>query len=271
MMASSGVAQDDKISKASKWGSLSRDVNNSLTSIPILLCCFTAGLIDSSTFNAWGVFATMQTGNMVIMGLGASQQPYGHPRAWLQALVAIFFFFFGALFTARVTTFLRPLRHATLALSFFTQTALLVTAAALVQSGVIPGIVRDGNESYLSLIILPMLSFQAAMQSVTARQLGLNEIPTTVITSILTDLGNDGALFVGPDKNWKRNRRLLAVVSILVGAVIGGWLSRTDNGMPTGIWLAAGVKGCLTVAWIFWESSPSQDEITQAEPPPPNC
>lgn len=94
------------------------------------------------------------------MGLGASQQPAGHPRAWLQALVAIFFFFIGALVTARVTSFLGPLRHTTLAFSFFIQTALLVTAAALIQSGSIPGIIRDGNESYLSLIVLPMLSFQ---------------------------------------------------------------------------------------------------------------
>jgi uncharacterized membrane protein YoaK (UPF0700 family) len=203
---------------------------------------------------------------MVIMGLGASHQPYGHPRAWLQALVAIFFFFFGALFTAKITTFLRPLRHSTLAFSFFLQTALLVTAAALVQSGIVHGIIRDGQESYKSLIVLPMLSFQAAMQSVTARQLGLNEIPTTVITSILTDLGNDPDLFAGPLQNWKRNRRFLAITCILLGAVVGGWLSRTDNGMPTGIWFAAGIKGCLTVAWIFWESEPVREKDSIAQP-----
>ncbi|KAE9973902.1 hypothetical protein BLS_003378 [Venturia inaequalis] len=217
-MGSFKMVQDEKTSN------LSRDVKNSLTSIPILLCCFTAGLIDSSTFNAWGVFATMQTGNMVIMGLGASHQPAGHPRAWLQALVAIFFFFFGALFTARVTTFLSPLRHTTLAFSFFIQTALLVTAAALVQSGVIPGIGHCVEKAHA-----PSNNLLAAMQSVTARQLGLNEIPTTVITSVLTDLGNDGELFAGPLKNWKRNRRFLAVVCILLGAIIGGWLSRTGN------------------------------------------
>lgn len=106
----------------------------------------------------------------------------------------------------------------------------------------------------------------AAMQSVTARQFGLNEIPTTVITSILTDLGNDGELFAGPLQNWRRNRRFLAVVCILLGAIIGGWLSRTDNGMPTGIWLAAGIKGCLTVAWIFWESEPIREKDSVAQP-----
>lgn len=122
------------------------------SSRPCRLVCYLLGDDESSANN--------HAGNMVIMGLGASQQPVGHPRAWLQALVAIFFFFFGALFTARVTTFLNPLRHTTLAFSFFVQTALLVTAAALLQSGVIPGIIRDGKESYLSLIVLPMFSFQ---------------------------------------------------------------------------------------------------------------
>lgn len=57
--------QDEKSKPKTTIGNLSRNVNNSLTSIPILLCCFTAGLIDSSTFNAWGVFSTMQTGTLL--------------------------------------------------------------------------------------------------------------------------------------------------------------------------------------------------------------
>jgi len=99
-----------------------------------------------------------------------------------------------------------------------------------------------------------MLSFQAGMQSVTARQLGLNEIPTTVLTSLLCDLGNDEKLFVGLNDNWKRNRRIAAFVSLLVGAIIGGWLSRTSGGMPAALWMAAGVKACLTLAWLVWRS-----------------
>jgi uncharacterized membrane protein YoaK (UPF0700 family) len=54
-------ADDDHKSLATPFWS--RNVKNSFTSIPILLCSFTAGLIDSTTFNGWGVFATMQTGN----------------------------------------------------------------------------------------------------------------------------------------------------------------------------------------------------------------
>jgi uncharacterized membrane protein YoaK (UPF0700 family) len=275
-----------------------RNVRNYMTSIPILLCCFCSGLVDSAVFNAWGVFATMQTGNYspfsftvpslrlsyssrtnstnagrtgntIILALGASHQPVGHPRAWLQALLAISAFFIGALFHARYTRPLGPSRHTTLASSFFIQTSLLTTAAALIQSGVVPGILHDAlsggggarSEPWITLVPLPMLSFQAGMQSVTARQLGFNEIPTTVLTSCFCDLGNDPNLFVGVTKNWQRNRRIGSVIAILLGGIIGGWLSRTSNGMPTNIWMAAAVKGVIVIAWFLWpDEKPKAEE-----------
>lgn len=83
-----------------------------------------------------------------------------------------------------------------------------------------------------------------------SQAIGLNEIPTTVLTSCFCDLGNDPKLFVGFNGNWQRNRRIASVVSILLGGIIGGWLSRTDGGMPTAIWAAAFVKGSIAVAWV---------------------
>jgi uncharacterized membrane protein YoaK (UPF0700 family) len=260
---------------------LFRNVDLSLTSIPILFCCFCSGLIDSTVFNAWGVFATMQTGipslpmptsipntyvyisptgNTIILALGASKQPPGHPHAWLQALLAIVGFFLGSFFCSRFTNLLRPLRHVTLCLSFFIQCGLITTAAALVQGGVVPGIVgldRRGAESFWTLLPLPMLSFQAGMQSVTARQLGLNEIPTTVLTSVYCDLGNDQELFAGLRQNWKRNRRFGAVVGILVGGIVGGFLGKTSDGMPAALWMAAGVKGVISLSWLLWKTEKS--------------
>ncbi|KIW04390.1 hypothetical protein, variant [Verruconis gallopava] len=241
-------ADTDDVSKRIPY--YRRNVRNYMTSIPILLCCFCSGLVDSAVFNAWGVFATMQTGNTIILALGASHQPEGHPRAWLQALLAVSFFFFGALFHARYTRATgSPLRHLTLASSFLIQCALITTAAALVQSGVVPGIPAKENGS----------NNRAGMQSVTARQLGFNEIPTTVLTSCFCDLGNDPKLFAGITENWQRNRRIGSVISILLGGIIGGWLSRTSNGMPTSIWLAAAVKGSISVAWLLWQDEKPQE------------
>ena len=99
------------------------------------------------------------------------------------------------------------------------------------------------------------------MQSVTARQLGFNEIPTTVLTSCFCDLGNDPKLFAGLTENWQRNRRVASVVAILLGGIIGGWLSRTSNGMPTAIWFAAGVKGAIAVAWVVWKDEVPKESV----------
>ena len=61
---------------------LLRNIENYLTSIPIILCCFCSGLIDSCVFNAWGVFATMQTGAapLPVMPLNAKLQADIHSR-----------------------------------------------------------------------------------------------------------------------------------------------------------------------------------------------
>jgi uncharacterized membrane protein YoaK (UPF0700 family) len=232
---------------------MTRKIHPFLSSIPILLCCFTSGVVDSSVFNAWGIFASMQTGNTVILGLGASSNPPGHPRSWLLALDAILFFFLGAFATAQATKigFTAYKRH-TLVVSFFLQAILVTIAAALVQSSVVPGLHPDGSESFIELVPLAMLAFQAGQQCVAARQLGLNEIPTTVLTSVYCDLGNDPELFVDLNENWKRNRRFAAVVLLLSGAIIGGWLSRTDEGMAAGLWMVAGIKFGITIAWLFW-------------------
>src|ERR1700761_7707289 len=63
--------------RGSYW---SRNVSTSLTSIPIILCCFCSGLIDSCVFNAWGVFATMQTGNDPLILIFRSELTYINNR-----------------------------------------------------------------------------------------------------------------------------------------------------------------------------------------------
>jgi hypothetical protein len=44
------------------WKSLQQDVDLRHVDIPVVASCFTTGLTDSVTFNAWGAFVSMQTG-----------------------------------------------------------------------------------------------------------------------------------------------------------------------------------------------------------------
>lgn len=86
----------------------------------------------------------------------------------------------------------------------------------------------------------------------TSRLLGFNEVPTTVLTSVYCDLAMDQKFFVGLNKNIKRNRRFCSVVAFLVGAIAGGWISRTI-GLAVSFWIAAAIKFLMATGWVMWK------------------
>lgn len=91
----------------------------------------------------------------------------------------------------------------------------------------------------------------------TSRLLGFNEVPTTVLTSGYCDLASDPKLLKAD--NVKRNRRAAAVVSILVGGIVGGWISRSAAGISTNFWIAAAIKMGISLSWALWkQQSPVQ-------------
>lgn len=87
--------------------------------------------------------------------------------------------------------------------------------------------------------------------------LDLSEIPTVVVTSLLCDTAADPELFARLTANVKRNRRVLAFVGILSGAVAGGWIARATGGVQTALWVAAGVKVCVAGSWVVWPGDES--------------
>ena len=161
----------------------------------------------------------------------------------------------------------------TLSLSFFIQSAFIFIAAALAQTQTVPafGISRLPTEmsemqesahnavenSALSLIPLALLAFQFGGQIVMSRILGINEVPTNVLTSLYCDLLSDPLLLAGLSKNPKRNRRVAAIVLLVSGGIIGGWLQRSSAGMSAALWLAAAIKLVIALAWISWRSRPA--------------
>lgn len=53
-------------------------------------------------------------------------------------------------------------------------------------------------------------------------------------------------------KNVKRNRRALAFVGILVGAVAGGFIAEGTRRMQVPLWIAGALKLLVTGAWVLW-------------------
>jgi len=205
-------------------------------------------------------------GNTVFLALGASGQPVTAPYQWVKCLTSIVFFLTGCFFFAQ-TRRIDAKHRGTLAGSFFIQAVCIFIAAALVQAGVVPephGVIVDDNSHmrWIELLPLGFLAFQAGGQIVTSRLLGYNEVPTTVLTSVYCDLASDPNFFAPLDQNIKRNRRLLSVVALTIGGISGGWLSRSNAGMASALWVAGAVKALIAISWSLWKGKrPGQVQI----------
>ncbi|PYH40567.1 YoaK family protein [Aspergillus saccharolyticus JOP 1030-1] len=248
----SSSEKSSKMQISSKESHLKQNIDSNYADLICVVLCFLTGLCDSSAFNAWSCFLAMQTGNTIVLGLGASNLPRDSPYSWLKSLVSISCFLSGSFCFSRAGRLLGPTRRGTLFASFMVQVALIVIAVALIQAGLIsqPDVSNHQHHPLLDLIPIGLLAFQSAGSINSTRSLGYNEIPSVVITSVYFDIASDMNIFAG--KNVKRNRRVAGVVMLLVGAIVGGWLNRSNGGMASTFWLAAGIKFLIGCGWLVW-------------------
>ncbi|KAF3148454.1 hypothetical protein TWF569_005792 [Orbilia oligospora] len=239
-------------------------IDKSWTSIPVLATSYVSGLTDSAAYNAWSCFISMQTGNTVFLGLGASRQPASKPFGWLSSLLSIGCFMFGVATITFCSRKAGATLRGTLVTSFFVQATLIIIAASLVEGKVVP---IPGREEqlhaseptpyyHISLLPLAFLAFQAAGQIVASRSFGHNHIPSIVLTSLYSDLVAD-PLFFQP-VNVKRNERIASAVLVLTGAISGGWIMR-ESSMAAVLWFAAAIKYAIMVGFIFWPADKKED------------
>lgn len=107
------------------------------------------------------------------------------------------------------------------------------------------------------LVPLALVAFQSCGQAVTSRALKYNALTSVVLTSIYCDLFSDKDLFAWD--NVERNRRAAAPILLLFGAVIGGLFSHSSIGIMGALWLAAGLKALMVVAWFFWPAEEDEE------------
>ncbi|RAL00697.1 YoaK family protein [Aspergillus ibericus CBS 121593] len=244
----------DKSRTTSKERRLLQTVDSNYADIICIILCFVTGLCDSSAFNAWSCFLAMQTGNTVVLGLGAANLPTDSHWSWLKSLVSISSFVTGSFMFSRAGRLLGPTRRGTLFASFMVQVLLIVIAVSLLQAGLISksdsAVTDHQHHPLLDLIPIGLLAFQSSGSINSTRSLGFNEIPSVVITSVYFDIASDKNILAV--QNVKRNRRVAGVVALLIGAIVGGWLNRSAGGMASTFWLAAGIKFCIGVGWLVW-------------------
>lgn len=206
----------------------------------------------------------MQTGNTIFLALGASDQN-NKPYDWARSLCSIGCFATGAFFFSRLHRYLSPQhpQRGSLTLGFFIQALCVCVAAALIQAGAVnQQQSSDGATDWREIAPIALLSFQAAGQIVASRVLGVNEIPTVVITSLLCDLMSDPKLMTRPvlRGNRKRNNRIVGFVLTLVGSILGGWMLKATGDVQPVLWLVFAIKLTLGLSWTVWKAEGTKGE-----------
>ena len=251
---------------------LTSEIDTKWADVILIGCFMCAGIIDSVAFNVYACFVSMQTGNTIFVGLGVSGQPSTSPSfAWTKSLTAILAFCLGALCFATYHRLASPSPRTRWVLlsSFLLQTLLVAVAASLVTAGVVSDRTKsfEAKEAesrrrvstapfpYLDLLPIGLLAFQSAGQVVASRVLRYNALPTVVLTSLYCDLMSDAHLLTaGLFEDPQRNRRACAAVALFLGAVMGGFLSKSWVGYAGALWIAAAIKATMVLAWLLWKA-----------------
>jgi len=149
-----------------------------ITKALVLLLTMNSGCADAISFLALGqVLTAAMTGNTVFLGLALVGAKHFMPQVYL---VAILSFMAGAAWAAFVV---RGKRHVT-GLNETVLTALWYEEAMLLIFAILAFAMPDLPAD----LFVFLLAFSMGVQGATARRLGVNGVPTTVITSTSTGL-----------------------------------------------------------------------------------
>jgi uncharacterized membrane protein YoaK (UPF0700 family) len=206
--------------------------------LTLLALTFTAGLIDAASYLGLGqVFTANMTGNVVLLGFGIAGSP-GLPV--VGPLVSLAAFLIGAGAGGAVATRTAE-RHALHIGSALVGEASLVGLAAVIAAAVQPHPDTFGGDAVIAL-----LAFAMGARGASVRKLGVPDLTTIVLTMTITRLAADSRLAGGSGKGTQR--RTSAAAAMLLGAVAGALLVKTD------VWLPLVVAAALAlVAWIAYE------------------
>ncbi|MCC2310010.1 YoaK family protein [Cellulomonas chengniuliangii] len=189
---------------------------------------FSTGMIDAAAYLDLGsVFAGNMTGNVLILGMGlgrASGVPVAGPA------LALLLFTLGAALGGRL------LRGSPQHWTPKTTVAVVVTGAAVGVAALLTALAPEHGGAVRAGTVA-LLSSAMGLQAAAARQVGVADITTVVVTSTITRLAAD--LGGGDASRWPR--RVVAVAVICAGAVAGALLLRV------GVALALGVAAALVL------------------------
>ncbi|MGW0160418.1 YoaK family protein [Mycobacterium sp. NPDC003323] len=190
-------------------------VSQRLTVTALLLLTFATGLVDAVSVLVLGhVFVANMTGNVIFLGFWFV--PHSGVDLWA-AVVAFGSFVSGAVAGGRLVRHLGPSVRRWMTVALSVEVCALVTLAVLAGTGVL----RYHDDT--KLILIAGLAVTFGLQNSAARQFGIAELSTTVLTQTIVGIGFDSRLAGGTGEREKL--RYAVVLTMCAGAVLGATMT----------------------------------------------
>lgn len=220
----------------------------------LLATGFITGVLDATTYADFGTFTSNQTGNTVVLGIGALGISPVRLVDVATSLVA--FLVTTGVCGQCVTHFTTTTTDSAgggggggrtrwwIILSASHQAVTVLVLPVLTYARVIS---IDGHWSWF---ILLLLASSAGAQVAMAKQFGIPEIPTAMLTSPFADVLCDPHLFSlscrGAEVNVPRNRRMGYILLLVLGVFLGATMHRFVGTTPVLL-----LAGCLKVVVLL--------------------
>jgi uncharacterized membrane protein YoaK (UPF0700 family) len=196
--------------------SVESPVSQRLTVIALLLLTFATGLVDAvSVLELGHVFVANMTGNVIFLGFWFVTDSGVDVTA---ALVAFICFVTGAVAGGRLARHLGHEVRRWLTITLALEVGMLAMLSTLAGAGVI------GYYDNSKLFLIAGLAVTFGIQNSTARQFGIQELSTTVLTTTISGIGFDSRLAGGTGDREKL--RYGVVLALCGGAVVGATMTR---------------------------------------------
>jgi uncharacterized membrane protein YoaK (UPF0700 family) len=191
-------------------------VSERMTVAALLLLTFATGLADSISILVLGhVFVANMTGNVIFLGFWLA------PRTSIDltaVAVALPTFVCTTILSGRLSRHFGDRTRTWITTVLATEVVLLVALSILAGTGALH--YRDNTK----LIMIGVLAVTFGLQHSSARQFGIQELSTTVLTSTIVSLGLDSRLAGGTGAREKL--RFSVVFTMCAGALVGATMSR---------------------------------------------
>ena len=195
----------------------------------LLMLTIVTGMVDAVSVLALGrVFVANMTGNVVFAGFAIVGAPGFSLGASLFALGG---FLVGAAAEGRVASRVGHDRALHLRAAAGAELALVVIALVIAAASGDPAVthglldIAPGSVPFgagISDAVAGLLAIAMGIQNSAARKLAVPDLTTSVLTMTLTGIGSDSR--AGRRGHLTLTRRLLAVLTMLAGAMAGAWL-----------------------------------------------